>query len=84
MLDAVAIGHPHRLAIEVARQLVKLGHAVHLTTTDISLELLLGPQLSAFAAAGYEVIGVSAPGPTSSPSAATSDTILSVSGSLAR
>ncbi len=35
---------------------------VHLTTTDISLELLLGPQLSAFVAAGYEVIGVSAPG----------------------
>lgn len=36
---------------------------LHLTTTDISLELLLGPQLSAFVDAGYEVIGVSAPGP---------------------
>jgi glycosyltransferase involved in cell wall biosynthesis len=36
---------------------------VQLTTTDISLELLLGPQLSAFTEAGYEVIGVSAPGP---------------------
>lgn len=36
---------------------------VHLTTTDMSLALLLGPQLHAFAAAGYEVIGVSAPGP---------------------
>ena len=36
---------------------------VHVTTTDISLELLLGNQLEAFAAAGYEVIGVSAPGP---------------------
>jgi glycosyltransferase involved in cell wall biosynthesis len=36
---------------------------VHVTTTDISLELLLGPQLRAFAAAGYEVIGASAPGP---------------------
>jgi len=36
---------------------------VHLTTADISLELLLGPQLQAFAAAGYEVIGMSAPGP---------------------
>jgi glycosyltransferase involved in cell wall biosynthesis len=36
---------------------------VHLTTTDMSLALLLGPQLRAFAAAGYEVIGVSAPGP---------------------
>lgn len=36
---------------------------VHLTTTDISLALLLGPQLRAFAAAGYEVMGASAPGP---------------------
>jgi glycosyltransferase involved in cell wall biosynthesis len=35
---------------------------VHVTTTDISLALLLGPQLEAFAA-DYEVIGVSAPGP---------------------
>lgn len=36
---------------------------VHLTTTDMSLDWLLGPQLQAFAAAGYEVIGMSAPGP---------------------
>lgn len=36
---------------------------VHITTTDISLVLLLGPQLRAFREAGYEVIGVSAPGP---------------------
>jgi glycosyltransferase involved in cell wall biosynthesis len=36
---------------------------VHVTTTDISLELLIGNQLAAFAAAGYDVIGVSAPGP---------------------
>ena len=36
---------------------------VHVTTTDISLVLLLGPQLAAFRDAGYEVIGVSAPGP---------------------
>lgn len=36
---------------------------IHVTTTDISLELLLGPQLRAFAAAGYEVVGASAPGP---------------------
>ncbi len=36
---------------------------VHVTTTDISLALLLGPQLEAFAAAGYDVIGISAPGP---------------------
>jgi glycosyltransferase involved in cell wall biosynthesis len=36
---------------------------IHVTTTDMSLDWLLGPQLRAFAAAGYEVIGVSAPGP---------------------
>lgn len=35
---------------------------IHLTTTDMSLELLLGPQLSAFAEAGYDVAGASAPG----------------------
>ena len=35
---------------------------LHVTTTDISLELLLGPQLEAFAAAGWDVIGASAPG----------------------
>lgn len=36
---------------------------VHVTTADISLELLLGPQLSAYRAAGFDVVGVSAPGP---------------------
>lgn len=36
---------------------------IHLTTTDMSLDWLLGPQLLAFADAGYEVVGVSAPGP---------------------
>jgi len=36
---------------------------VHLTTTDMSLDWLLGPQLRAFADAGFEVIGMSAPGP---------------------
>jgi glycosyltransferase involved in cell wall biosynthesis len=36
---------------------------VHLTTTDMSLDWLLGPQLRAFADAGYEVIGMSAAGP---------------------
>jgi glycosyltransferase involved in cell wall biosynthesis len=36
---------------------------VHLTTTDGSLEILLGPQLEAFANHGFEVIGVSAAGP---------------------
>jgi glycosyltransferase involved in cell wall biosynthesis len=33
------------------------------TTTDISLALLLGPQLVAFREAGYDVAGASAPGP---------------------
>lgn len=36
---------------------------VHLTTTAMSLDWLLGPQLRAFAVAGFEVIGMSAPGP---------------------
>ena len=36
---------------------------VHVTTVDMSLVLLLGPQLRAFTEAGMEVIGVSAPGP---------------------
>jgi glycosyltransferase involved in cell wall biosynthesis len=36
---------------------------VHLTTTDMSLDWLLRPQLEAFRDAGYEVIGMSAPGP---------------------
>jgi glycosyltransferase involved in cell wall biosynthesis len=36
---------------------------IHVTTVDMSLVLLLGPQLRAFAEAGMEVIGVSAPGP---------------------
>ncbi len=36
---------------------------IHLTTTDVSLTRLLGPQLRAFQTAGYEVIGVSALGP---------------------
>jgi len=36
---------------------------VHVTSSDISLALLLGPQLRAFAEEGMDVIGVSAPGP---------------------
>jgi glycosyltransferase involved in cell wall biosynthesis len=36
---------------------------IHVTTTDMSLDWLLGPQLEAFSAAGFEVIGASAPGP---------------------
>ena len=38
---------------------------IHVTTVDMSLELLLGPQLAAFAEAGYDVVGASAPGPYS-------------------
>ena len=36
---------------------------MHVTTVDMSLDLLLLPQLRAFAAAGYDVVGASAPGP---------------------
>lgn len=36
---------------------------VHVTTTDMSLDWLLGPQLEAFIEAGFEVIGASADGP---------------------
>lgn len=36
---------------------------VHVTTTDMSLDWLLGPQLRAYAGAGFEVVGISAPGP---------------------
>lgn len=36
---------------------------VHVATSDISLALLLGHQLRAFTEAGYEVVGVSGPGP---------------------
>lgn len=36
---------------------------VHVATSDISLALLLGHQLQAFVEAGYEVLGVSGPGP---------------------
>jgi len=43
---------------------------IHVATTDMSLELLLGPQLSAFASAGYRVAGASAPGPFASALAA--------------
>jgi glycosyltransferase involved in cell wall biosynthesis len=49
-------GAPHPSA--VARPIL-----VHLTTTDISLELLLGPQLEAFLEAGYDVRGASRRGP---------------------
>lgn len=36
---------------------------VHVTTTDMSLDWLLAPQLVAFGDAGYEVVGMSAAGP---------------------
>ncbi len=36
---------------------------VHLTTTDMSLDWLLRPQLEAFMDAGFEVVAMSAPGP---------------------
>ena len=39
------------------------GRLVHLATTAMSLDWLLRPQLEAFADEGYEVIGMSAPGP---------------------
>lgn len=36
---------------------------IHVTTTDISLDLLIGRHLAGISEAGYEVIGCSAPGP---------------------
>jgi glycosyltransferase involved in cell wall biosynthesis len=36
---------------------------LHLTASDMSLALLLGPQLDAFGEAGYDVVTASAPGP---------------------
>ncbi|MEA2580388.1 MAG: hypothetical protein QOE83_1280 [Actinomycetota bacterium] len=36
---------------------------MHVTTVDLSLRALLAGQLQAFMAAGFEVVGVSAPGP---------------------
>lgn len=40
---------------------------LHLTTTAISLDWLLAPQLAAFANAGFEVVTASAPGPHVEP-----------------
>ncbi|MBA2497879.1 MAG: glycosyltransferase family 4 protein [Acidimicrobiia bacterium] len=39
---------------------------LHVTTVDVSLTLLLGPQLRAFRDAGYEIVTASAPGPATS------------------
>jgi glycosyltransferase involved in cell wall biosynthesis len=50
-------------AVDLPRKQPGRPRLVHLTTTDMSLDWLLGPQLQAFAAAGYEVIGMSAAGP---------------------
>ena len=52
------MSEPSALPPKVAGRL----RLVHLTTTDMSLDWLLGPQLRAFADAGYEVIGMSAAG----------------------
>jgi glycosyltransferase involved in cell wall biosynthesis len=41
----------------------RLPRLLHVTTADISLDWLLGPQLEAFIAAGYDVFAASAPGP---------------------
>lgn len=49
-----------RLRYESARSVPVVAHV---TTTDISLALLLGPQLKAFLDAGFEVVGISSPGP---------------------
>ncbi len=59
MTDAATVSVPRYPGQPVASR----PRLVHLTTTDMSLSLLLGPQLRAFAEAGYEVVGVSAPGP---------------------
>ena len=42
---------------------VKPLRIAHLTTVDMSLQLLLGPELQAAVEAGHEVFGISAPGP---------------------
>jgi lipopolysaccharide/colanic/teichoic acid biosynthesis glycosyltransferase/glycosyltransferase involved in cell wall biosynthesis len=46
-----------------ARPMPRRPVVLHLTTVDMSLVLLLLPQLIAFRDAGYDVVGVSAPGP---------------------
>jgi glycosyltransferase involved in cell wall biosynthesis len=47
----------------VARRARRRPRVLHLTTVDLSLAKLLLPQLIAFRDAGYDVVGVSAPGP---------------------
>ena len=53
----------NRLALREGGDVTTAPLVIHVATTDMSLELLLGPQLAAFAAAGYRVAGASAPGP---------------------
>ena len=53
---------PHRSGPEVRRSTGR-PCVVHLTTVDLSLAVLLLPQLRAFREAGYDVVGVSAAGP---------------------
>jgi glycosyltransferase involved in cell wall biosynthesis len=62
MNESVAIGSPSVGAAPSSVRGHRRPRLVHLTTTDMSLDWLLGPQLRAFGAAGYEVIGVSAAG----------------------
>lgn len=47
----------------IGRRVRSRPRLVHVTTTDMSLDWLLGPQLRAFANEGFEVFGASAPGP---------------------
>jgi glycosyltransferase involved in cell wall biosynthesis len=49
--------------LAVARGARRRPTVLHLTTVDLSLAKLLLPQLVAFSEAGYDVVGVSAPGP---------------------
>ena len=59
---------PDRLAGGAALVTNLMGpRLIHVTTTDMSLDLLLGPQLRAFAAAGYEVHTAAGARPATSP-----------------
>jgi glycosyltransferase involved in cell wall biosynthesis len=50
------------VALREGDDMTRRPRVLHVTTTDISLVTLLGPQLRAFSAAGYEVVTASAPG----------------------
>jgi glycosyltransferase involved in cell wall biosynthesis len=53
---------PEGFVVRSARGALQRPVVVHLTTVDLSLALLLLPQLVAFREAGYDVVGVSAAG----------------------